>query len=110
MAAPLARDTLAEIAQPEIRDWLRGEVEPVPGKTMPALSVVSRDYRALYDQFVALGPLERENGLGAHGTDYPVADFYGQALESLPAQYADYDPLYWGAVFPLGMYTACSAG
>jgi nitrate reductase alpha subunit len=84
VASPLAHDTAAEIAQPAIRDWLRGEVEPIPGQTMPALRVVSRDYRTLYDQFNSLGPLVRENGLGAHGTNYPVTDFYDDALKTLP--------------------------
>jgi len=84
VASPLAHDTPAEIAQPAIRDWLRGEVEPIPGKTMPALRMVTRDYRTLYDQFISLGPLVKENGLGAHGTSYPVADFYDEALRTLP--------------------------
>jgi len=84
VASPLAHDTPAEIAQPAIRDWLRGETEPIPGKTMPTLRVVTRDYRTLYDQFISLGPLVKENGLGAHGTNYPVADFYDEALQTLP--------------------------
>lgn len=41
VATPLAHDTLAEIAQSEIRDWRTGEVEPVPGKTMPGLRIVT---------------------------------------------------------------------
>jgi nitrate reductase alpha subunit len=84
VAAPLAHDTPAEIAQPAIRDWLRGEVEPIPGKTMPALRIVTRDYRTLYDQFISLGPLVKENGLGAHGTSYAVTDVYDDALKTLP--------------------------
>jgi nitrate reductase alpha subunit len=76
VVAPLAHDTPAEIAQPEIRDWLSGEVEAVPGKTMPAMKVVTRSYRDLYKQFISLGPLVRESGLGAHGTHYQCADYY----------------------------------
>jgi anaerobic selenocysteine-containing dehydrogenase len=72
IAAPLAHDTAAEIAQPSIRDWSRGEVDAVPGTTMPAMRVVSRDYRHLHDQFVSFGPLVRANGLTAHGTQYDV--------------------------------------
>jgi nitrate reductase alpha subunit len=84
VASPLAHDTPAEIAQPEIKDWAIGEVEPIPGKTMPALRVVSRDYANVYRQFIAFGPLARANGLGAHGTQYDIADEYDHALITLP--------------------------
>ncbi len=80
--APLAHDTPAEIAQPEVRDWYRGECEPVPGVTMPKVAVVTRDYRALHDQFCSYGPLPREQGLGAHGTHYDIADVHDAMLES----------------------------
>ena len=84
VASPLAHDTPAEIAQPAIRDWRAGEVEAIPGKTMPALRVVTRDYRHLYQQFISLGRLVRENGLGAHGTSYAIQDFYDEALQTEP--------------------------
>jgi nitrate reductase / nitrite oxidoreductase, alpha subunit len=82
--SPLAHDTPAEMAQPAIRDWARGEVPAVPGKTMPNLRVVKRDYRNVYHQFIAFGPLARANGLGAHGTQYPIEDVYDDALVTLP--------------------------
>ncbi len=85
VAAPLAHDTPAEIAQPEIRDWINGECEPIPSKTMPALRLVERDYKNLYNQFRALGPLVAANGLGAHGTSYDVQDEYEHLLDSGPA-------------------------
>ena len=49
VAAPLLHDTPDELAQPlgEVRDWKRGECEPVPGKTMPKLVAVERDYTAV---------------------------------------------------------------
>ncbi|HXE89429.1 MAG TPA: nitrate reductase subunit alpha [Terriglobales bacterium] len=84
VASPLAHDTPAEIAQPQIKDWLRGEIEAIPGKTMPALKVVQRDYKNLYNQFIAFGPLARANGLGAHGTHYDIADEYDRALKDTP--------------------------
>ena len=84
VAAPLAHDTPAEIAQTEVRDWTRGEVEAIPGKTMPALRVVTRDYKNLYNQFVSFGPTVRSGGLGAHGTSYDVKDFYDEALRNGP--------------------------
>jgi nitrate reductase alpha subunit len=84
VASPLAHDTEAEIAQPAIRDWFAGEIEPVPGKTMPGLKVVTRDYRNVYHQYISLGPLVRSGGLGAHGTRYPVEDVYDEALGKGP--------------------------
>src|SRR5690606_749304 len=35
VATPLAHDTAAEIAQPAIHDWSKGEIDAIPGKTMP---------------------------------------------------------------------------
>ena len=86
VASPLAHDTAAEIAQPDLRDWMRGEVEAIPGKTMPGLKVVERDYRNLAKQYASFGPLVRANGIGAHGTHYSVEPEYDEALESLPTE------------------------
>ena len=84
VATPLAHDSPAEIAQPEIKDWLNGEVDAIPGKTMPGLAVVTRDYKNLYNQFISFGPAARANGLAAHGTKYDIQDFYDEALEIAP--------------------------
>ncbi|MFN8201633.1 MAG: nitrate reductase subunit alpha [Solirubrobacteraceae bacterium] len=64
VAAPLLHDTPDEIAQPlgEVHDWRRGECEPVPGRTMPKLVVVERDYGAVHERMTALGPLVEEQG------------------------------------------------
>ena len=52
--APIQHDTPAEIAQAtNVRDWKKGEVEPIPGKTMPSVAVVERDYPNLYKRFTA---------------------------------------------------------
>ena len=65
---PIMHDTPAEIAQPyEPRDWKRGECDPVPGKTMPAVGVVERDYPNLYKRFTAIGPLMEKVGNGIKG-------------------------------------------
>ena len=56
-----------ELAQPRILDWAKGECEPIPGKTMPQMAVVERDYVNLYNRFISLGPTCRATGLGAHG-------------------------------------------
>jgi nitrate reductase / nitrite oxidoreductase, alpha subunit len=84
VASPLAHDSAAEIAQPHMPDWLTGSDPAVPGKTMPGLSIVTRDYKNLYNQFVSWGPLARANGLGAHGTKYAIDDVYDQYIKDRP--------------------------
>ncbi len=84
VAVPLAHDTPAEISQPKMQNWIDGEVEAIPGKTMPNFKVVEREYSNLYDQFCSYGPNVRANGLGAHGTHYQVDDVYDEALATLP--------------------------
>ncbi|MDH3889467.1 MAG: nitrate reductase subunit alpha [candidate division Zixibacteria bacterium] len=86
VAAPLAHDSPAEIAQPELKDWKKGEVEPIPGKTMPNLKVVKRQYKDLYQQLISYGPNVRKAGLSAHGTQYQIDDVYEEALTRLPTE------------------------
>ena len=86
VAVPLAHDTPAEMAQPEIKSWIDGEIEAVPGKTMPTFKMVERDYPNLFNQFCSYGRNVRESGLGAHGTHYDVADFYDEALATAPVE------------------------
>jgi nitrate reductase alpha subunit len=65
---PILHDSPGELAQPlGVKEWRRGEVEPVPGKTMPAVAVVERDYPNLYKRFTALGPLMEKLGNGGKG-------------------------------------------
>ena len=75
VAAPLAHDTADEITQPlgEVRDWRAGECEPVPGRTMPKLIVVERDYPSVAQKWAALGPLVEQLGTALKGTSW-VAD------------------------------------
>jgi nitrate reductase alpha subunit len=89
IAAPLAHDTPAEIAQTKPADWITGDVDPVPGKTMPGLKVVQRDYGRLYDRYTSFGPLPREAGLGAHGTHYAVEDQIDALMEVVPKREVD---------------------
>ncbi len=83
---PLQHDTPDELAQPEVRDWKRGEVEAIPGKTMPKFRVVMRDYANLYEQMVSLGADVAEKGVFAHGLTIPVADEYGKLARRQPRQ------------------------
>ncbi|MBI3920172.1 MAG: nitrate reductase subunit alpha [Armatimonadetes bacterium] len=82
VASPLSHDSPDEIAQPDIKDWRAGECEPIPGKTMPHLRVVTRDYKNLYKRFVSVGRAIRENGLKAHHVSYDIEDMYDEWLES----------------------------
>jgi len=82
VATPLSHDTPDEISQSEIKDWGKGECEPVPGKTMGHFAIVERDYVNLYNRFISLGPLARKNGMGAHGVKYGIEDFYDSVVES----------------------------
>jgi len=68
---PILHDTPAEIAQAlDVKDWKRGEVDPIPGKTMPQVAVVERDYPNLYKRFTALGPLMDKLGNGGKGMSW----------------------------------------
>jgi len=65
---PTLHDTPNELAQPlDVKDWKRGQCEPVPGKTMPTVAVVERDYPNVYKRFTALGPLMTKIGNGGKG-------------------------------------------
>ena len=56
VAAPLAHDSPAEIAQPNMKQWIDGGVEAIPGKTMPNFKVVTRDYKNIFNQYISYGP------------------------------------------------------
>jgi nitrate reductase alpha subunit len=65
---PCLKDTPSELSQPYGgEDWRRGGAKGVPGRTMPAITVVQRDYPATYDRFVSVGPLLAERGNGTKG-------------------------------------------
>lgn len=76
IATPLLHDSPQELAQPlgEVKDWSKGECEPIPGKTMPQIHVVERDYRLIYDKMISLGPNVKK--LGANGINWSVEDEY----------------------------------
>ncbi|MGX1366857.1 nitrate reductase alpha subunit [Streptomyces canus] len=75
VAAPLLHDTPDELANPHgrVRDWKAGECEPVPGRTMPKLITVERDYGAVADKMGALGPLLDDLGATTKGVTFQVA-------------------------------------
>ncbi|MFD2209119.1 nitrate reductase subunit alpha [Virgibacillus halophilus] len=74
---PLAHDSEQEIAQAmgKIKDWRKGEVEAIPGKTMPSMKIVERDYPNVYDKFTSIGPLIKK-GYGGKGVLIPGEEVY----------------------------------
>ena len=65
---PTQHDTPGELAQAlDVKDWKKGECAPLPGRTMPAMTVVERDYPNVYKRFTALGPLMSGIGNGGKG-------------------------------------------
>ncbi|MGH8477587.1 MAG: molybdopterin dinucleotide binding domain-containing protein, partial [Methylococcales bacterium] len=68
---PLLHDTPGELGQSvEIKEWKRGECDPIPGKTMPNLVVVERDYPNTFKKFTSLGPLLNKLGNGGKGISW----------------------------------------
>ncbi len=76
VTTPLMHDTPTEIAQPygKVKDWSKGETEPIPGKTMPNINLVKRDYTKIYDKYIALGPNVYQKPMGAHGWSYDAKE------------------------------------
>ncbi|MEV3986359.1 nitrate reductase subunit alpha [Nonomuraea sp. NPDC049758] len=74
LAVPLTHDTPDELAQPggRVRDWKHGECEPVPGRTMPKIVTVERDYGAVAERVRGIGPLFADLGLTTKGITYRV--------------------------------------
>ncbi|MYS85181.1 nitrate reductase subunit alpha [Streptomyces sp. SID5474] len=74
VAAPLLHDTPDAMATPHgrVTDWKTGQCEPVPGRTMPKLITVERDYAAVADKMTALGPLLDTLGATTKGVTFDV--------------------------------------
>jgi nitrate reductase alpha subunit len=64
VAVPLLHDTADEMALPGgvVRDWRKGEVPLIPGKTAPKFVTVERDYRTIGAKMSSLGPLVEKLG------------------------------------------------
>ncbi|MEV4377902.1 nitrate reductase subunit alpha [Streptosporangium sp. NPDC049644] len=83
VATPFNHDTPGDIGNPlgAAQDWRADSSTPVPGRTMPALTIVERDYTAVFDQMRTLGPLADSKGLPCKGVVYQV----GSELAELAA-------------------------
>ena len=78
---PLMTDTPDEYAQPwgSIKDWKKGDVDPIPGRTMPRMQIVEREYARTYEKYTSLGPRVRTD-FGAKGINYDIAPIYDAML------------------------------
>ena len=59
VATPMMHDSPDAMATPHgiVADWKTGEVDPIPGVTMPKLALVERDYTQIGQKYSSLGPL-----------------------------------------------------
>jgi nitrate reductase / nitrite oxidoreductase, alpha subunit len=69
VATALQHDTPGETAQPGggVPDWRDGDAAAVPGRTMPQVALVERDYTAIADRLAAFGPLAERAGMTVKG-------------------------------------------
>lgn len=74
IAVPLTHDTPDAMANPHgiARDWKTGEIEPIPGVTMPKLVVMERDYTQIGAKFGSIGPLLDKLGTVQKAVVYDV--------------------------------------
>lgn len=93
VATPLLHDSRDEIAQTYglIQDWKNGEHEPIPGVNFPRLHVVERDYSKVYEKYIALGPMVKEQ-IGSKGMAWQAKEEYEKlkALLGLTSQTSEY--------------------
>ncbi len=75
VTVPILHDTPSEMAQPfDVKDWKNGDIDPIPGKTMPSIVPVERDYPAVYQKFSSVGPLLSKLGNGGKGINWDTVD------------------------------------
>lgn len=74
VAMPLMHDTPDEMATPGgvVADWRSDGVSPVAGVNFPKLVVVERDYTAVAEKLVALGPLADSLGASTKGVPFDL--------------------------------------
>src|SRR5690606_32328979 len=84
MMSPLGHDTVDEIAQPhgKILDWRKGEIEPIPGKTMPKFQIVQREYLKVYEKMITIGNTLKK-GYGTKGVSLPGEKVFQELINRL---------------------------
>ena len=77
VAVPILHDTPGELAQAtDVKEWYKGDIEAIPGKTMPNFIDVKRNYPDTYKRFTALGPLMTKIGNGGKGISWNTETEY----------------------------------
>jgi len=72
---PLLHDSKDELGQAlKVKDWKKEEIDLIPGKTMPNISVVDRNYYSIDFQFMSLGPLLKKFGNACKGISWDTND------------------------------------
>jgi nitrate reductase / nitrite oxidoreductase, alpha subunit len=79
VATPMLHDSRDEISEActfgKIPDWQNNSFEPVPGQNFPRLHIVERDYTKVYEKFISLGPVIKEQ-IGAKGIGWNAKEEY----------------------------------
>ena len=72
---PLWHDTPEAMAtvHGRVQDWKTGEVDAIPGKTLPVIVEVERDYTTIYEKMTSIGPLLEKVGMLTKGVKYEVS-------------------------------------
>ncbi len=72
---PLWHDTPEAMAtvHGRVLDWKHGECEAVPGKTLPVIAEVERDYTAIHEKMTSIGPLLENVGMVTKGVKYDAS-------------------------------------
>lgn len=72
---PLLHDTPSELGQALcVKEWYKNECDLIPGKTMPSIFVVERNYPDTYKKFVSLGPLLAKLGNNVKGVSWDTLE------------------------------------
>ena len=88
---PLLHDSPAEIPPLTIiSDWKAEGKKPEPGRTMPKIVTVERDYPQTYNKFTSLGPLMEKLGNGGKGINWNTEEEVG-LLRKLNRQHTSED-------------------
>jgi nitrate reductase alpha subunit len=79
---PLATDSPDEYAQPwgSIKDWKYGDCEMIPGKTMPKIDVVTREYARTHEKYTSFGTNVNKN-YGVKGITFDISDIHADLIE-----------------------------
>ncbi|MCC6497517.1 MAG: nitrate reductase subunit alpha, partial [Propionibacteriaceae bacterium] len=80
VAVALQHDTPGQLAQPGgiVPDWKGTDLPGIPGKNMPAMMIVERDYTAIAQKLATVGPLADRLGFATKNITYDVTEQVAQ--------------------------------